>query len=95
MKGTNILKKLNLEALPANEQEEMLLTLSDLVFKGTLVRLVSKMDESTKDAFGKLLEKDASPDEVAAFLKERVSGSEDAARETLADISSDFAAAGV
>lgn len=76
--------------LPEEEQGGMLESLGDLVFKESLMRAVEAMDEPTKKEFEALLERDASEDEVIAFLDERVPNAaalvDEAAKEITGDI---------
>lgn len=95
MTSPNIIEALNLSAYPQKEQEELLLTLGDIIFRGTLLRIIEKMDEKTRTEFAALLAKNASPEEVEAFLKKRVPGAEKATAETLTELASDLAAVGV
>ncbi|MDO8623826.1 MAG: hypothetical protein Q7R54_00510 [bacterium] len=95
MATSNILSALHLELLTPREQEEILLTLGDIVFRGTLVRLIERMDEKTRDDFAALLAANASPEKVEEFLKKRVPGGESSAAETLSDLASDLRAVGV
>ncbi len=81
----NIMSALQLDMMTVPEQEKTLIALSDLVFRGTLLRVVEKMDDKTREEFSTLLEKDASPEEVQTFLMERVPEADQAAGEVLAD----------
>jgi len=76
--------------LPEEEQGGMLESLGDLVFKESLMRAVEAMDEPTKKEFEALLERDASEDEVIAFLDKRVPNAaalvDEAAKEITGDI---------
>jgi hypothetical protein len=60
-KKQDVLDALGLETMEQHEQEELLLDLNSLVFKGSLVRLIENMDEKTKEDFNDFL--DTSPDE--------------------------------
>jgi len=91
----NILSALQLELLTPKEQEEMLLALGDVVFRGTLVRLIERMDEATRTEFSALLTDNAPPEKIEAFLKERVPEAPGATAETLSDLASDLKAIGV
>ncbi len=87
-----ILDALNLDAYPAHEQEELLLTLSNLVFKSAFLRVVAGMDDATRDEFAALLEAEAAPEVLDDFLAKRVPGAETAAKDALDDLASDLAA---
>ena len=88
----NILDALDMKGLPPEEQEELLLDLGDLVFRGSMLRLIERMDDPTKDDFNTLMDKNPSEAEVMAFLKERVPDADKAVEETLADLRSDILA---
>ncbi|MFZ1988020.1 MAG: hypothetical protein WAV21_03265 [Minisyncoccia bacterium] len=88
----NLLQALNLEDFPLKEQEEMLLSVGDLVFKNSLVKLLEQMDDAMKDAFAALLEKNPSEEEVVAFLQ-KVPGADKAVAETVQELTDDILAA--
>ena len=94
--NTNIqtlLEALNVSELPVEEQEELILSLNDMVFEGTLVRLIERMDEPTREEFSALLEKDTPEEEVEAFIAERVPDADKAVEETVADLTNDILSA--
>lgn len=88
----DILEALDISALPQDEQEELLLDLQSLVYKGSLIRLIEKMDEETQEKFNSFL--DTNPDEeaVMAFIYEHIADADSVVKETLADIQSDILA---
>jgi|CXWL01.1.fsa_nt_gi hypothetical protein len=88
----NLLEALDFEGLSETEQEELLIDLNSLIFRGSLVRLIERMDEETKDDFDALMEKNADEDEVLEFLEKRVPGADGAVAETIEDLTSDILA---
>lgn len=88
----NLLDALDISELPPEEQEELLLDLGDLVFRGSMLRLIERMDDATKDDFNALMDTDPSEDGVMEFLQTRVPDADQAVEETLADIRSDILA---
>lgn len=91
-KDSTLLEALNLSAFSSEEQEELLLTLSDLVFRGALVRLVERMDDKTRLDFSVLCVKGASSEDMAKFIQERVPGADAVVRETIDELTADVAA---
>ena len=83
---------LDIGSLAPDEQEELLLDLNDLVYKGTLLRLVGMMDDQTKADFEKLLDSDPEEDVVEAFLEERVPDSGKAVEDTIQELRDDILA---
>jgi hypothetical protein len=88
----DIMKALNVEELPEQEREEILLDLNELVFKGTLVRLLERMDEPTQEEFDALLSTDASEGDVEKFLQKHVPDADAAVDETIAELTNDILA---
>lgn len=88
----DLLKALELESLSPEEQEELLLDLNELVYKGSLMRLVGMMDEKTKADFEKLLDSGASEDDVERFLAARVPDSGRAVEDTIQELRDDILA---
>lgn len=86
-----LISALNLSAHSPEEQEQIILNLSDTLFKGALVRLIERMDDTTRSDFNTLMEGDISSEDVVAFLKERVSGADEVVREVLHEITNDIA----
>jgi hypothetical protein len=87
-----LLAALKLDQLEPHEQEEMLITLGDLVFKGTLVRIIEEMEESDLDAFEKLMAEGAPEEQILEFIREKVPGADAAVADTIAELSGDILA---
>lgn len=63
----NIIQDLGIDRLPADEQEEALLSIGRIIFQGVLIRVMGLLGEKDKDEFDKLLTEKA--DEEEAVLK--------------------------
>lgn len=87
-----IAEALDLEALLPEEQEEILLELNSLVFKGSLLRLIERMDEKTKEDFNVLMDTEPEEEVVLAFLESRVPDADKAVTETLEELAGDILA---
>lgn len=88
----DLLKALDIESLAPEDQEALLLELGDLVYKGSLMRLVGMMDDRTKVDFDALLDSGATEDEVDDFLAERVPDSGKAVEDTIRELRDDILA---
>lgn len=88
----DIVEALALADLPDEEREQILLDIQELVFKGTVVRLVDRMDDATRADFTALMERDASEEEVEEFLKVRVIDADGAVAEAVQDLTDDILA---
>ncbi|MDB5190378.1 MAG: hypothetical protein JWN49_704 [Parcubacteria group bacterium] len=88
-----LLNALDMQGLPVEQQEELLLDLNDMIFKGSLIRLIERMDDQTKDSFNELLETDPEEEVIEAFLAAHVPDADLAVQETLDELTSDILAA--
>lgn len=69
-----------------------MLDLNELVFKGSIMRMLEQMDEPTKEAFGKLAESDAPEGELQAFIEANVPNADQAVMDTVEALTSDILA---
>lgn len=95
MNDTNVnhvLDALQIDELPTEEQEALLLDLNSLIFRGSITRLVERMDEQTRDAFAQLVDSGADEEAVETFLRSHVQDADSAVAETMQEISDDILA---
>jgi hypothetical protein len=85
-----ITRALNMDELPAEEQEKILLDLNALIFRGSIMRMLEQMDQQTRDEFNALAESDASEEQLKAFLDEKVPNADQAVADTIAALTSDI-----
>jgi hypothetical protein len=92
MARKTLIDALGLAELAPEEQEELLLDLNELVYKGAMVRILSTLDEETKSKLEQLL--DSSPDEraVEAFLENNIPEANQAVEDTIREIRDDIMA---
>lgn len=88
----SLIDALGFNELEATEQEALMLDLSQLIFKGSLLRMFETLDEATKGELESLLATNPSDEEMEAFLAEKVPGSEQAIAETVEELTSDILA---
>ncbi len=71
-----LLKKIGdefgLSTLPPEKQEELLTRIGGIIYKSVLMRALDQMSESEQDEFDALLEQDKGPEEIFAFLQEKI-----------------------
>ena len=87
-----LIAALDLTSVPSEEHEAMLLDLNEIVFKNSLIRMIESMDEPTRDEFAKLMESEASEEELEKFLAERVPGADKAIEEAVESLTDDILA---
>lgn len=89
---SQVMDALELNELPPEEQEALLLELNSLIFRGSMVRLIERMDEQTREDFAQLVDGGVDEGALEAFLKERVPDADSAVAETVQEISDDILA---
>ncbi len=87
-----IVGALGLTELPAEEQEKVLLDLNALIFRGSILRMLEQMDQSTKEEFNALAESNATEEQLRAFLDEKVPNANQAVADTITALTSDILA---
>ncbi|MDP2157431.1 MAG: DUF5663 domain-containing protein [Nitrospirota bacterium] len=89
-KNTSLLDALEISDLPAEEQEAVLLEINELVFKGSMLRMIEQMDEATSEAFTALMDSDADEEAVEAFIAQNVPGADQAVLDTIKELTDDI-----
>jgi hypothetical protein len=90
MANQTLIEALGIEHLLPEEQEAMLLDLNELVFKGTLVRMLEVMTPEAKEKFETLLASDAPEEELQAFLEANVPGTQQMVLDTVEELKNDI-----
>ena len=68
----NIIDILDLDSLPKEEAEEILIRTGALIYQNVLMRAVEEMTEKDQDDFEKMLDNEAEAQDIFSFLKNRV-----------------------
>ena len=91
-KTKNILEALDIESLEPAEQESFMLELNALIFRGSLVRLIERMDDGTRAAFNTLVARNPTEELMEEFLMTHVPDANKAVEETVEELTSDILA---
>ncbi len=65
-------EEFGLSTLPPEKQEELLTRIGGIIYKSVLMRALDHMSESEQNEFETLLDQDKNPEELFAFLQEKV-----------------------
>lgn len=68
----NIISALELENLLPEERQEIILRVGAIIYQNVLMRAMEVMTENDQDEFEKLLDKNANPEDIFSFLKDKV-----------------------
>jgi Protein of unknown function (DUF5663) len=83
---------LEFDEMTPEEQEELMLDLGNLIYNGTMLRIMERMDEKYKDDFHALIDKNAPEEELAEFIEKHVPNADAAVEETVAELTRDILA---
>jgi len=85
-----VLSALDLESLSQEEQEALLTDLHEIIARGSLLRIMERMDEETKASLEALMESDASDVAIEEFIQANVPDADAAVAETVEEIQNDI-----
>src|SRR3989338_6860803 len=71
-KKKNIIELFEIDKLPEEKQEEMINKIGTSIFQSVLVRVLPLLEEKDAEAYDKLLEESASPEDLLDFFFEKV-----------------------
>lgn len=88
----DMLEVLGLQDLSEEEQQNLLIDMQTLIFKGSVVRMLERMSEEAKNAFNEYLSSNPSEEEMMEYLEKNVPEARDAILDTIADLKNDILA---
>lgn len=65
-------EEFGLSTLAPEKQEELLTRIGGIIYKAVLIRALDQMTESEQNEFESMLDQDKNPEELFAFLQEKV-----------------------
>ncbi len=87
-----IKEALDFDTMTKAEQDDLLLELNELIFKGTMIRVLEVMDEKDKEGFHDLIDQNASSEELSRYIQSHVSNIDFFVAETVQDLTQDIQA---
>ena len=81
----NIIEELGLADVPPKRMEEILLAFGEIIQGRINVRVLDELSEADKDEFDKLLGSKTKPEELDAFLKNKIPDFENLVGQVIAD----------
>ncbi len=68
----NIVITLGINSLPVEQQKEAMERLGSIVYQEVMIKSIELLEESDKDEFEKLIEKDPNPNTMFEFLSKKI-----------------------
>lgn len=82
----NMVKELGLDALPADQQAEVLLKIGEIINQRIIIKALENLSDADKDAFDALLgEKMNDTDAIATFLRSKIPNFDDMVAKEITD----------
>lgn len=89
-----VLEYLGIQYAPKEKQDEVLAKLGETSVQKILIALLERLDSAGQIEYDALLERGASPEEMDAFLRERVPDYEEVVKKTMDDLMERLVSAG-
>jgi hypothetical protein len=67
-----LLEELGIADLPEEQRNELMAKMTEAIIKRILLEVLEKMTEADKTVYEKMIDRDASPEEMDAFIREKI-----------------------
>lgn len=68
-----LIKELGIDTLAQDKQDELMIKMTEVLLKRIFLETMDKLGDDGREAYGKLTEEEASPEQIEGFFKERIS----------------------
>ncbi len=80
-----LLDELGLSDLSQDKQEQLVIKMTEVLLKRMFVETMDKLKPSDQDAYGEMLDREAGPEEIEKFLREKIENYDQMLEKTVAD----------
>jgi hypothetical protein len=80
-----IIDELGLSDLPEDKKEQLVLKMTEAVLKRIFLETMEKLSEKEQEEYAKMIDENATPQELETFLREKISGYDEMVQKTIAD----------
>ena len=81
----SIIDELGLNDLPVEQQEQLLIKMTEVVLQRIFVETMDKLAPADQEEYEKMIDREAAPEELETFLKEKVAGYEEMVKKIVDD----------
>lgn len=67
-----IIDELGLNDLPQEKQDQLLIKMTEAVLNRIFVEIMEKLNENDQNAYEKMIDENASPEQLESFLREKI-----------------------
>ena len=80
-----IIDELGMSELPQEKQEKLLSQMTEVVLQRIFIETMQRLSEVDQEEYAKMVENKAKPDEIDAFLREKIAGYDEMIRKIIDD----------
>jgi len=81
----SIIDELGLNDLPQEKQEQLLIKMTEVVLQRIFVETMDKLAPADQEEYEKMIDREATPEEMEAFLREKIAGYEEMVKKIVDD----------
>jgi hypothetical protein len=81
----SIIDELGLNDLPADKQEQLLIKMTEVVLQRIFVETMDKLAPVDQEEYEKMIDREATPEEMEAFLKGKIAGYDEMIKKVVDD----------
>jgi hypothetical protein len=89
-----IIDELGLSDLSQDKKDQLLIKMTEVILKRIFLETMEKLSESDQKAYENLVDENASPENLEAFLKEKISGYDEMVKKIIEDFKAEMSAEG-
>ena len=85
-----LMDELGISNFPEDKQEELIIKMTEVILKRMFVEIMDKLNPEEQDAYGKMLDNGAMPEEVENFVKDKIPDYDKIMDKVIADFKQDL-----
>jgi hypothetical protein len=87
-----LLDELGLAGLPQDKQEQLLIKMTEVVLKRIFLETMERLDEKGREEYEKLIDEEATPEKMEAFLNSKIQNYDALVQEVVEDFKEEMKA---
>ena len=80
-----LIDELGLSNLPTDKKDQLIMKMTEVVLKRIFLETMEKLSDSDQDAYAKMIDENAEPEQLESFLQDRISDYENMVSKIVAD----------
>lgn len=85
-----IMDELGLNDLPEDKKQELMIKMTEVILKRMFLETMEKLKEEDREKYGQMIESQANPEDVEAFLREKIEGYDSLLEKVISDFKNEM-----